>query len=80
MIERPVNITTFRLFIMDPHFVPSIADSDNDDDWEEIETTQVQPKTLEITLNPQPKIKEMKRFGLFPLRFLFLFTICVYSI
>jgi len=64
---------------MDPHFVPSIADSDdNEDDWEEIETTQAQPKTLEITLNPQPKDKEMKRSDLFPPRFLSLYHLCFF--
>jgi len=63
---------------MDLHLAPSIADSDdNENDWEEIETTQVQPKTLEITLNPQPKVKEMKRFGLFSSAFS-LFMTCVF--
>lgn len=64
---------------MDP-LVPSVADSDdNEEDWEEIETTQAQPKMLEITLNPQPKVKEMKRFDLFlPPLFPSLYDLCLF--
>jgi len=49
---------------MDTDLVPPTNDSDDDYDWEEIETSEAQLQTIEITLNPQPKIEEAKKKSL----------------
>ncbi|KAF5360558.1 hypothetical protein D9756_005054 [Leucocoprinus leucothites] len=46
---------------MDTNLIPPAADSDDEYDWEEVETQDVQPQTIEITLNAQPKAEEAKK-------------------
>jgi hypothetical protein len=46
---------------MDDHLISQGVDSDDENDWEEVEFPELQDKAIEITLNAQPKASEDKR-------------------
>lgn len=46
---------------MDNHLNPLDTDSDDEYDWEEVDVPEIQPQTIEITLNAQPKTDPEKR-------------------
>lgn len=46
---------------MDDHLISLGVDSDDENDWEEVEFPELQERTIEITLNAQPKASEDKR-------------------
>lgn len=46
---------------MDDHLLSLGADSDDENDWEEVEFPELQDRTIEITLNAQPKAGEDKQ-------------------